>query len=83
MDETQYGAIFGMKPEGGLFVNWVPLVMIVPQPSGAVQLQWSENMVAHCKLDKQALTAELDAALSATDGGAGLRARLAQTRWSP
>ena len=83
LDVAQYGAIYGMKPEGGVFVNWVPLVKIVPQPSGAVQLQWSDSMVAHCKLYKQALTAELDAALSAADGGSGLRARLAQTRWSP
>ena len=83
MDVQQYGTIDGMKPEGGVFVNWVPLVKIVPKPSGAVHLQWSKPMVAHCKLDKQALTAELDAALSAADGGSGLRARLAQTRWSP
>ena len=83
VDESEFGPIFGMKPEGGIFINWIPLVLVVPQQNGSVQLQWSENMLTHCRLDKLALTAELDAGLSATEGGAGLRARLSQTRWSP
>ena len=83
IDETEFGPLFGMKPEGGVFVNWPPLVLVVPLQNGSVQLQWSEDMATHCRLDKALITAELDAVLSATEGGAGLRARLSQTRWSP
>ena len=83
IDETEFGPLFGMKPEGGIFVNWTPLVLVVPLQSGSVQLQWSDDMVAHCRLDKALVSQELDAVLSAAEGGAGLRARLSQTRWSP
>jgi len=83
INEEEFGPLFAMKPEGGIFVNWSPLVLVAPMQNGSVQLQWSEDQVLHCRVNKDLVTSELDAVLSSAGGGAGLRARLSQTRWSP
>ena len=72
-----------MKSEGVVLIGWLPLVKVIPQSDGTTLLEWPDPLVEKIKLDKEAVAAEFDAASSAQAGGAGLRARIAQTEWRP
>ena len=51
---TGAGEVKTMKPEGVIFINWVPLVKVIPLPSGIVNLEWNNPLVGHLNLDKEA-----------------------------
>ena len=72
-----------MKPVGVIFINRVPLVKVIPLPSGIVNLEWNNPLVGHLNLDKETVGRDFQEALEASNSGSGLRASVARVQWAP
>ena len=75
--------LHAMKPEGVIFVDWIPMVKLQANVDASFSLEWSDELVARFGVSKTAIASALVAASTESGGGASLRARIAATPWRP
>jgi len=71
-----------MRQEGVLFVNWVPLVKIVPSSDGSATLEWNEAFAAELQVDNDQVNTELGVLAASSNSSQGMLAKIAAVQWS-
>ena len=70
------------RREGALLVQWDPLCLLEPEPTGAFTLKWSERVLQKWNINKEQATIEFTRLSSeALTGRRAISARLAQAEW--
>ena len=80
---TRHGPVDAARREGVVFLNWEPLVHLVPALSGSLSLRWNPVLLASTQLDKDLISRSMEETSAGNGSGKGaqLRASMEGIAW--